>query len=484
MGELLVGPFNRVEGDLEVRLDVAGAEVREAWVNAPLYRGFEQILLGRWPSDSLALAPRICGICSVSQSSAAARALALATGVAVPDNGRISANLLLATENVADHVTHFYLFFMPDFARDVYAGEPWHEAVAQRFRAVRGEAAAQVLPARARLLHVLGILAGKWPHTLSLQPGGTTRAVQRPEIVRLRGILREFRAFLERHTFADDLEHIVAIDSLEALRAWARAEPWQRGDLRTVLHLSESLSLHGLGQAEDRFMSYGSFPDGHGRLFRSGVWDSGEPRSLDTDTITEDVSHAWMDHPQGAPLHPSRGVTVPDHERPDGYSWCKAPRLAGRVVEVGALARQVVDGHPLARALVAHSGGNVRNRVIARLLETARLVLAMDDWLGRLRPGEPFCAEAPLPGECEAVGLVEAARGSLGHWLSVRDGRIAGYQIVAPTTWNFSPRDADGRPGALEQALVGAPVRPGEREPVAVQHVVRSFDPCMVCTVH
>jgi Ni,Fe-hydrogenase I large subunit len=76
------------------------------------------------------------------------------------------------------------------------------------------------------------------------------------------------------------------------------------------------------------------------------------------------------------------------------------------------------------------------------------------------------------------------SRGSLGHWLSIRRGRILNYQIIAPTTWNFSPRDANGLPGALEQALVGAPVRDGETNPVAVQHVVRSFDPCMVCTVH
>ena len=80
--------------------------------------------------------------------------------------------------------------------------------------------------------------------------------------------------------------------------------------------------------------------------------------------------------------------------------------------------------------------------------------------------------------------MIEAARGSLGHWLRLKNGRILNYQIVAPTTWNFSPRDAAGTPGALEQALVGALVRPGETDPVSVQHIVRSFDPCMVCTVH
>ena len=82
------------------------------------------------------------------------------------------------------------------------------------------------------------------------------------------------------------------------------------------------------------------------------------------------------------------------------------------------------------------------------------------------------------------VGLVEAARGSLGHWLTVRRGRIHNYQIIAPTTWNFSPRDGAGTPGALEQALAGLPADAAAPLPAIIHHVVRSFDPCMVCTVH
>ena len=151
-------------------------------------------------------------------------------------------------------------------------------------------------------------------------------------------------------------------------------------------------------------------------------------------------------------------------------------------METGALARQLIDDHPLIRALVAQSGGNVRNRVIARLLELARLVPVMEDWVLALRPRQPFCLDAPVPDEAEGAGLVEAARGSLGHWLRIRNGRILNYQIIAPTTWNFSPRDAEGTPGVLEQALVGLAVGPDGHDAVAIQHVVRSFDPCMVCT--
>ena len=118
------------------------------------------------------------------------------------------------------------------------------------------------------------------------------------------------------------------------------------------------------------------------------------------------------------------------------------------------------------------------------MLEIALVVIAMEQWLDRIVPGERFIEHRELPDEASGIGLTEAARGSLGHWLRIEKGRIANYQIVAPTTWNFSPRDASGAPGPLEQALEGAPVREGETEPVSVQHIVRSFDPCLVCTVH
>jgi len=482
MARLVVGPFNRVEGDLEVRLDVVDGQVREAHVVSPLYRGFEQILQGKDPLDSLVIVPRICGICSVSQSVAAASALAQAQGLSMPPNGERAVNLILACENLADHLTHFYLFFMPDLAREIYADEPWYPALAERFRAGSGVAAREFTAARARLLHLMGFLAGKWPHSLSLQPGGSTRAVQPQERVRLLMILGGFRRFLEERTYGDRLEMIAGLSSRRALLEWRDQAPSGTGDLRQFLAVADRLGLDRLGRATDRFMSFGGFPLGESRLFRRGVWSDGV-RDLDEGAIAEDLSHSWM--LGGAePLHPSAGSTLPLMEKEGAYSWCKAPRLNGQVIEVGALARQLIDGQPLVRELVGHSGGNVANRVIARLIESARLLIAMEEWVRQLCPGEPFCASGPLSEETQGVGLIEAARGSLGHWLRVRNGRILNYQIVAPTTWNFSPRDRNQVPGALEQALVGAPVRPGERTPVSVQHIVRSFDPCMVCTVH
>ena len=483
MSRRIVGPFNRVEGDLEVHLECGAEAVDNAWAVSPLYRGFERILHDKAPTDALVYTPRICGICSVSQSSAAAAAIADLQGLEMPVNGRLASNLVLANENVADHLTHFYLFFMPDFAREVYAGEPWFADLARRFKAMQGEGAREMLKARAEFMHLMGILAGKWPHSLALQPGGTTRNVEARDTARLRSILYAFRRFLETTLFADSLDTIVALDSTAALDNWVDAAPSDRGDLRRFLSVARALKLDKLGRATDSFLSYGAYPDDGGHLFAGGLWQDGKLSGADPSTVAEDASHAWLSDEEAA-RHPFDGVTVPEANAPEGYTWCKAPRLDGHVVEVGALARQLVAGHPLVRDLVAGSGGNVRNRVVARLLEIARVTLAMQAWAERLEAGASCCNHAPLPREGRGVGTVEAARGSLGHWLVVEDGRISNYQIVSPTTWNFSPRDAQGVPGALEQALVGAPLRPGEKDPVAVQHIVRSFDPCMVCTVH
>ncbi len=480
MTRRVVGPFNRVEGDLEITLDIADGRVAAAYVNSPLYRGFEQILQGKLPADALVLVPRICGICSVAQSAASALALADAAGIAPPPNGRLAANLTLAVENLADHLTHFYLFFMPDFARADYAGRPWHAATVERFRATVGSAPNQMLPARARFMQMMGLLAGKWPHTLSVQPGGSTRPLQSSEIFRLHRTLREFREFLETVTFGAPLAEVAAIASRVQLEAWRRKPGG--GDLRTFLTIAEDLDLWHMGRGTDRYMSYGCYQEQDRRLFPAGLWHDGAA-GLDITAIDEDISHAWY-AAAGLPQHPAAGSTLPVAEKEGAYSWCKAPRLAGQVIETGALARQMVAGHPLARDMVAADGGSVAARVVARLLELALVLPAMERWLSELVPGEPWCIAAQLADETSGVGLIEAARGSLGHWLTVHRGRIHNYQIIAPTTWNFSPRDAAGQPGVLEQALTGLPGSATEPLPAAIHHVVRSFDPCMVCTVH
>jgi hydrogenase large subunit len=298
--------------------------------------------------------------------------------------------------------------------------------------------------------------------------------------LRLLGIVREFRQRLEGFLFGGAVEAFADLEDVAGLDGW-RGTDAGGGDLSQFLELADALNLGATGCSDLTLFSYGAYPDGKGRAFERGVWHAGEVTPLDVASITEDVSHSWSG--SGDPVVPADGRTSPDADKLGAYSWCKAPRLGGRPAETGALARQTVAGQPLVRDLMAKEGSTVRSRVIARMVEAARLLQMIEQWVGELRPNEPFNRTGKLPDEGQGVGLVEAARGGLGHWLTVRKGRIASYQIVAPTTWNFSPRDTGRVPGPLEQALVGT--ASGEGDPsAAIYHVVRSYDPCMVCTVH
>jgi hydrogenase large subunit len=491
---LIIGPFNRVEGDLEVDLEVQDERVVSARVKAPMFRGFELMLVGRDPMDALTIAPRICGICSVSQSVAAARALADASGVVMPANGQHATNLMLACENLADHLMHFYVFFMPDFTREVYAGRRWYGEAQRRFAAVVGASTGSglhnraALAQRARWLELIGTLGGKWPHTGAILPGGSSRAIEAAECVRLLAGVREMRAFLEQMLFGAALEEVATLDSLAALQRCAACAPGS--DLALFLEIAADAELAGMGPGPGRYLSYGAYPCiGGGHVLAQGVWDAARQQRLllDVAQISEDTRHAWLAEGQaGLPLHPMAGLTQVQPDKAGAYSWNKAPRLAGQVMETGAIARQLVDGQPLIRALVRVHGGTVYTRVLARLLEMARILPLMEQWLLALQLREPYHLLQALPSQGQGSGLSEAARGALGHWLRIENGRIASYQIVAPTSWNFSPRDAAGTPGALEAALVGARIdsTEGRGQSVAVQHIVRSFDPCMVCTVH
>ena len=57
-------PVHRVEGDLEVRVELENGIVSDAWCTGTMYRGFENIMVGRGALDGLVITPRVCGLCS------------------------------------------------------------------------------------------------------------------------------------------------------------------------------------------------------------------------------------------------------------------------------------------------------------------------------------------------------------------------------------------------------------------------------------
>ncbi|AYQ57669.1 hydrogenase large subunit [Bathymodiolus thermophilus thioautotrophic gill symbiont] len=479
MSDIIVGPFNRVEGDLELKLDIQSNQILDAKVTSPMYRGFEQILLGKPPLDALVYTPRICGICSVSQSIACAYALENSQSKTVPHNGRIATNLVLATENILDHLTHFYLFFMPDFAKAEYQSKPWYPTIKNRFQAGKGKALNDILPARADLLKVVALLAGKWPHTLSIQPGGSSKAIDKYEQIELKNTIRQFKLFLEESVFGGSLHTLLEKQTRAELLDWANDNA---SDFAQFIQLIEVNELEDLGSVDLTLMSYGNYQSAEATAFASGIFHQGKLQPLDADKIKEHTQYSYLNNTCSG-KHPLKNTTEMPTALPDeAYSWCKAPRLDGKVIEVGAFARQVIDQQPLIVDLNHHTKSNVANRVIARMIEVARIALLLEQWADEFEIGNPFYQALELPKNFQSEGLIEAARGSLGHWMEVKDGKISNYQIIAPTTWNFSPMDDKKQKGALEQALIGT--NAPSSQSVKVEHIVRSFDPCMVCTAH
>lgn len=280
------------------------------------------------------------------------------------------------------------------------------------------------------------------------------------------------------------------------------------------------------GGGVGNFMSYGEFPtDGDSNT--PNLWlprgivmgkNLGKVLPVDQSKILEYVAHSWYEYKEGdnKAKHPWEGETNFKYTGPkppfeflnteQKYSWVKAPRYEDAVMEVGPLARMLVAyamGHKQVKDTVdmvlkklgvgAEALFSTLGRTAARGVETLLTAQMLPVWIGqlaenmkkgdlRIHNGEKWDPSS-WPSEARGFGFHEAPRGALGHWINIKDKKIANYQAVVPSTWNGSPRDVKGQRGAWEAALVGTPVADPNR-PVEILRTVHSFDPCMACAVH
>lgn len=240
------------------------------------------------------------------------------------------------------------------------------------------------------------------------------------------------------------------------------------------------------------------------------------PKSLEE--IQEYVSHSWYEYSVGdeTPLHPWNGETKFNYTGPkppyqylnvEGkYSWLKTPRWKGNPMEVGPLARLIVgyaSGNEEIKEVVNEALKKLNvpatvlfstlGRTAARALETRLIAVWAKEFyqqlLSNIKNGDTraFNSEkwdpSTWPAEAKGVGMTEAPRGALAHWIVIKDRKIENYQLVVPSTWNASPRDAKGQMSAYEASLIGTPVKNPE-QPLEILRTIHSFDPCIACAVH
>ncbi len=222
---------------------------------------------------------------------------------------------------------------------------------------------------------------------------------------------------------------------------------------------------------------------------------NGEVSPVDIDLIRQDNRYARYKSSSGQSVRESD--TSPSPKKEGAYTWSKAPRYDGRMLEVGPAARVLVDYHQgnnenikkLTDSFIASAGikPDQLNSVLGRHLSRAILGAVIADFLleesDRITPGAPTMADLEIPASGEGFGMTEASRGALLHYIRIENHKIAKYECVVPTTWNCSPRDNEGNPGALESALIGIRVKDPETQMEAVR-IVHSFDPCIACAVH
>lgn len=261
---------------------------------------------------------------------------------------------------------------------------------------------------------------------------------------------------------------------------------------------------------------YFKFP--RGAILDRNLNEVHEVNGRDAEEIKEYISHSWYSYKGGddTGLHPFDGETEfnytgpkPPYDQLDvggKYSWLKTPRWKENAMEVGPLARLLVafaKGSTEVKDVITEALGTLNvpvtalfstlGRTAARGLETRLTVHWMkefyNDLVANLKVGETstFNNEkwepSTWPAQCDGVGMSEAPRGALAHWIRIKDKKIDNYQLVVPSTWNASPRDRNGQRSAYEEALLGTPVADLE-QPVEILRTIHSFDPCIACAVH
>lgn len=350
------------------------------------------------------------------------------------------------------------------------------------------------------LAKMMAIFGGKNPHPQSFVVGGVTcvQDIKNPaRIAEFKQLLKRGRKFI-KEAYLPDVYMAGTMYGEEA--------------------------LNGTGGGLGNYMSYGGFNLDDlpfyksKKLFPAGIVknkDLSKVYEVDEAKITEDVTHAW--YKGNTNLHPFDGVTEPNYtgfgkkenniaylDTQNKYSWIKSPLYNDERMEVGPLARMIVgfaSNDELIKKYVTNFLTNANlpatvlfstvGRTAARAIESELMADVMMDWVdelalnaanGDLSTWTEFDFNT-VAKDAKGIGLEEAPRGALGHWVKIKDGKVVNYQTVVPSTWNAAPRDYKGRMGAYEAALIGTKVANVE-QPLEILRTIHSFDPCIACAVH
>ena len=509
-----ISPLGRVEGDLDLRIEVTDNVVTNAWTEASMFRGFEIILKGKDPQAGLIVTPRICGICGGSHLYKAAYALDTAWRTHVPPNATLIRNIAQACETLQSIPRWFYALFAIDLTNKNYAQVPEYDEVVKRFAPFVGTGYEKGVTLSGKPVEVYAIFGGQWPHSSFMIPGGVMCAPSLSDVTRATAILDYWkREWLEKEWLGCSIDRWMENKTWDDVWAWAEENEAQRNsDCGLFLRFSRAIGLDQFGYGCGKFIATGTYfqpelyerPTIDGRnaalINRAGVYDGEVFHDFNHLHVRESTAHSF--YAGDTYLHPWEGRTEPidpaEGHKQGKYSWAKSPRyeVPGKgpmPLEAGPLARQVNAGRPGAAAhqdfdplfldAVKKAGPSVLVRVMARMHEACKYYKLVEKWLTEIHLHDNFYTKPVEHASGKGFGSTEAARGSLSDWIVIEQGKIANYQVITPTAWNIGPQDGHDVHGPMEQSFIGSPIK-DPTDPVEMGHVARSYDSCLVCTVH
>lgn len=412
---------SRVEGHGNIRIRINGGKLEEArWEVVETPRFFEAMLIGKQWENAPWISGRICGICSIGHTLASIRAIENAFGIVPTDQTRKLRILLKHMETLQSHVLHLYFLVAPDFL-----------GVGSVFPLINSHPDVVQRAARMKQLanDLCDCVGGRRMHPTRTVVGGFTMTPEKKELVGFRTRLKDA---------VDDL-----LKTAELFRAFV---------IPDFVRETEFVSLKGVD----------SYPFIGGDLVSSdGVRKKEhEYKAMTNEYLVEQSTSKWS-------------------------------RLSRQSFAVGALARVNNNFeflHPAAGELAASFGlkpvnHNPYMNNIAQLVECVHVVmesLGLIDELTGATWQEPRRPVTPQSGI--GVGAVEVPRGILYHSYEFDgDGRITRCDCVIPTSQNHANIQHDLQALAAQYASRGSQDRDIE---LLAQMLVRSYDPCISCSVH
>jgi uptake hydrogenase large subunit len=347
-----------------------------------------------------------------------------------------------------------------------------------------------------KMIEIIAAIGGQWPHSSYMVPGGVTTNLLLNDVMQVKYLFNRVVSWYEKRILGCTMERWLEIKNQKDLDVWLNENNAQyNSDIGFFIRFSREIGLDRMGQSHDNFICFGQLDihedsrvKGHNNddklLIPSGFANKTQSRPFDHENITEEIGYSWYKGYEKG-LHPFKGKTIPRIADSDNqkYSWIKAPRYQGLPAETGPLAEMVISGNSLFCDFIKKKGATAFSRELARLVRPVMLMPAMKLWIDEINVKNNFYSKVSKIPNGSGFGSTEASRGALGHWVTIKDEKIEHYQIITPTAWNGSPRDLQEVRGPWEEALVGTQVKNPDN-PVELGHVIRSFDPCLVCSVH